>query len=84
MIYLKFRGPPGPNFWLVALRAALTSSFAPFRRSGRVTHARLRIVEEGGYPERYGGEGEGEGEKGEEGLVLEYSRKLDFHIFDKG
>ena len=31
---------------------------------------------EGGYPERYGGEEE-EGEEGEEGLVLEYSRKLD-------
>ena len=29
----------------------------------------------GGYPERYGGEEEGE--EGEEGLVLEYSRKLD-------
>ena len=31
---------------------------------------------EGGYPERYGGEGEGE----EEGLVLEYSRKLDIGV----
>ena len=30
---------------------------------------------DGGYPERYGGEEEGEGE--EEGLVLEYSRRLD-------
>ena len=40
-----------------------------------MTPARLRIVEDrGGYPERYGGEGEGEEE---EGLVLEYSRKLD-------
>ena len=32
-------GPPGPNFYLVALRAGLTSSFAPFGCSGRVTHA---------------------------------------------
>ena len=33
---------------------------------------------EGGYPERYGGEEEGEeGEEEEEGLVLEYSKKLD-------
>ena len=32
---------------------------------------------EGGYPERYGGEGEEGEEEGEEGLVLEYSRKLD-------
>ena len=37
--YQKFRGPPGPNFQLLALRAGLTSSFAPFGRSGRVTHA---------------------------------------------
>ena len=36
-IYLKFRGPPGPNFQFEALRASLTSSFAPFGRSGRVT-----------------------------------------------
>ena len=33
---------------------------------------------EGGYPKRYGGgEGEEEGEEEEEGLVLEYSRKLE-------
>ena len=34
---------------------------------------------EGGYPEHYGGGEEGEGE--EEGLVLEYSRKLDAKEF---
>ena len=37
-------GPPGPNFYLVALRAGLTSSFAPFGRSGRVTHATMRSL----------------------------------------
>ena len=36
---------------------------------------------DGGYPERYGGEEEGEeGEGEEEGLVLEYSRKLDIKV----
>ena len=39
--YQKFRGPPGPNFQLVALRAGLTSSFVPFGHSGRVTHATM-------------------------------------------
>ena len=32
----------GPSGRLLALRACLTSSFAPFGRSGRVTHATLR------------------------------------------
>ena len=33
---------PGPNFQLEALRAGLTSAFAPFGRSGRVTHATVQ------------------------------------------
>ena len=37
----SFGGPPGPNFWSAALRVSLTSSFAPFGRLGRVTHAPL-------------------------------------------
>ena len=37
-------GPPGPNFKSVALRASLTSSFAPFGRSGRVTHADVSMM----------------------------------------
>merc|ERR1712110_1328550 len=32
----------GPSGRLLALRASLTSSFAPFGRSGRVTHATFR------------------------------------------
>ena len=39
--YYKFRGPPGPKLWLVALWAGLTLSFAPFGRSGRVTLAMM-------------------------------------------
>ena len=38
-------GAPGPNFELVALRASLTSSFAPVGRSGRVTHATMWSLE---------------------------------------
>ena len=34
-------GARGPNFLVVALRAGLTSSFAPFRHSDRVTHATM-------------------------------------------
>ena len=38
-------GPgPGPNFQPAALRASLTSSFAPFGRSGRVTHADVSMM----------------------------------------
>ena len=38
----KSRGPPGPDFQAVALRAGVTSSFAPFGPSGRVTHASVQ------------------------------------------
>ena len=37
-------GPPGLNFQSGALRASLTSSFAPFGRSGRVTHADVSMM----------------------------------------
>ena len=41
IIYQKLRRPLGPNFYFAALRASLTLSFAPFERSGRVTHATM-------------------------------------------
>ena len=37
----KSRGPPGPDFWVAALWAYLTSSFALFGRSGCVTHTEI-------------------------------------------
>ena len=37
-------GPPGPNFLSATLPASLTSSFAPFGRSGRVTHADVSMM----------------------------------------
>ena len=40
---LEVRGPPGPNFLSAALWASLTSSFAPFKRSGRVILADVHL-----------------------------------------
>ena len=37
-------GSPSPNFYSAALRASLTSSFAAFGRSGRVTHTDVSMM----------------------------------------
>ena len=40
-IYQKCRGPSGPRLLIGRPSVLLTSSFAPYGRSGRVTHAKL-------------------------------------------
>ena len=43
-VILEVQGPSGPiNFQFAAFRASLISSFAPFGRSGHVTHATMLV-----------------------------------------